>query len=348
MSKFISFGSIPQFRDVVRNTKSWYDHHQIPNDRRKMSFYGTVKLHGTNAGIGYDPDTREIWCQSRSNIITVGDDNAGFAGFVEKNKLVVRAMLETIIEKYPPNPGELLYVFGEWAGGNIQKGVGINGIEKFFSIFDIRFVDPSVQNENAEGQYDQEMFNHKQLTNVLLDMYEVLNQKRIYSVFQFQQYHLDIDFSFPEAAVGKLIEMTEEVEKNCPVAHELGNGGIGEGIVWTAAEKPEICFKVKGEKHSESKVKTVAAVDIDKVNSIREFVEYAATEYRMQKVADKLKEEGFGFESKFTGNFLKAIMADILKEETDTFIGNGLEWKEIVGTLSAHCRSWWLTECGKF
>jgi hypothetical protein len=59
---------------------------------------------------------------------------------------------------------------------------------------------------------------------------------------------------------------------------------IGEGCVWVAqVNGHDFRFKVKGVKHSVSKIKTLAKVDTEKVNSIHEFVDYAVTENRFKQ-----------------------------------------------------------------
>lgn len=45
---------------------------------------------------------------------------------------------------------------------------------------------------------------------------------------------------------------------------------------------------MKGEKHSASKVKTLAAVDPERLVNITEFVEYAVTENRLEQGTQKV------------------------------------------------------------
>ena len=336
MSKFVSYGSIEQYRSVVRNVQSWFEHNNKP--KGKLSFHGTVKLHGTNAGIGYDPATGEIWAQSRSNIITPESDNAGFATWVHANRELITKFMKRVNDFTDGKSIKL--VFGEWCGGNIQKGVAINGLPKMFVMFDIKV---TYDDEN-DNRYE----NHQNVGSIYNIERAQLERINFFCAEFFPTWDMDIDFSYPEASVQPLIDITMAVETECPVAKHFGNVGVGEGVVWKCADMPNIRFKSKGEKHSESKVKTIVAVDIDKVNSIREFVAYAFTDYRMNKVIDKMKEEGTTIEPKNTGVFLKAIMADVLKEETDTFVDNGLEWKEIAGQASKHARDFWLAKCGAF
>lgn len=64
----------------------------------------------------------------------------------------------------------------------------------------------------------------------------------------------------------------------------------GEGIVWWCPEF-NLKMKTKGSKHSTSKVKTlkeIAAVDIEKLNSIKELVASAVSENRLKQGLDKL------------------------------------------------------------
>jgi len=341
MSKFISYGSIGQFRDTVRSCQQWFEHHQLP--KGKMSFHGTVKLHGTNAGIGYDPKTGELWAQSRSNIITVEKDNAGFAAYVEKNKDLITKFMHNEVQGYLGGD-QIKVAYGEWCGGNIQKGVALNGIEKFFVLFDIKTVNETdAEAENGNDSSNVYM-NSKDLDNLCYPTMPEMVAIRFYCSEHFPTFDMEIDFSFPEASVQKLIDITEEVERCCPVGKHFGVEGVGEGVVWKAAMHPHIRFKSKGEKHSDTKVKTIVAVDVEKVNSIREFVANVLTDHRMEKMIDLMKQEGLPIEPKHTGNFLKLVMNDVLKEETDTFIQSGFVWKDLTGPLSKTARDWYLTQ----
>lgn len=79
----------------------------------------TEKIDGTNAAIHITPDA--VVAQSRTRIITPLDDNFGFAYWVEKHADVLRELL-----------GEGTH-FGEWWGGKIQRGYGVQG--RRFSLF---------------------------------------------------------------------------------------------------------------------------------------------------------------------------------------------------------------------
>lgn len=81
----------------------------------------TEKLDGTNAQICIDVDGN-IKAGSRNRWLKIGDDNYGFAGWVEKNK-------EDLLKL-----GEGRH-FGEWWGQGIQIKYGLS--EKRFSLFNV-------------------------------------------------------------------------------------------------------------------------------------------------------------------------------------------------------------------
>lgn len=81
----------------------------------------TEKLDGTNAAVVITEDG-DIYAQSRTRIIVPGDDNFGFAAWVEANKEQLREL----------GPGRH---FGEWWGKGIQRGYGLE--ERRFSLFNV-------------------------------------------------------------------------------------------------------------------------------------------------------------------------------------------------------------------
>jgi hypothetical protein len=91
----------------------------------------TEKIDGTNAAVVISDDGATIGAQSRSRIITVKDDNFGFARWV----------LDNYAELMKLGPG---HHFGEWWGSGIQRGYGLT--EKRFSLFNVsRWEDPAVR-----------------------------------------------------------------------------------------------------------------------------------------------------------------------------------------------------------
>lgn len=314
----IPFGSINQFRQVVREVKSHSDYagkdengdpiYKHTGDYPIITFKGTVKLHGTNAAIVKYKDRIEY--QSRERVLSLDADNCQFMATNSKKDLSDLF--------YGINFKEYIAFFGEWCGQGIQSGVGISSLPKMFVIFAI-----NVDGAWIEGRERWD------------------NQQGIYHIDQFPTYTAEIDFNAPELIQNKLIALTEEVEKECPVAKHFGVSGIGEGIVWTATHNDHhYIFKVKGEKHSVSKVKTLASVDVEQVESAKQFVESVVTENRLQQGIQVLKERGIELDQKATGDYLRWVISDIAKEENDTIQENGLDVKKINPLISNKARVW--------
>lgn len=135
MQKFIKFPSIGQFRDAIKQVQSECAYHNVALPT--VEFRGTVKLHGTNAAVVIAKDG--TWhCQSRERIITPESDNAGFAAWVYGCKAYWDQLAQSLSHAID-GEDETMQIYGEWCGGNIQKGVGLSHLPKMFVIFAVRF-----------------------------------------------------------------------------------------------------------------------------------------------------------------------------------------------------------------
>lgn len=129
---------------------------------------------------------------------------------------------------------------------------------------------------------------------------------------------------------------------------------VGEGVVWICVDTDErfynrgLIFKVKGEKHSVSKVKTLAAVDVEKVANVMAFVDTVVTENRLVQMKQKVIEAGFDADDvKNIGAFLKLLGNDVIKEELDTLEASGLVTKDVMGKINARGKDWFIANIGK-
>lgn len=99
-------------------------------------------------------------------------------------------------------------------------------------------------------------------------------------------------------------------------------------------------MKVKGSEHSKSRVKTLATVDIERINNIRELSDKLANNGRLEQfhqiVFDTLN--GGQTDVSKMGDFIKAVTSDCLKEELDTIQASGFTMKELGSTISKLCR----------
>ena len=340
MKKMIKFPSIEQFRTVVSNVNRHFNFVGLDENgeaiydptlpKPTITFKGTVKIHGTNAAVSYN--AKELWAQSRENIITPEKDNAGFAFFVESNKEAFYELFAQVMDKTIPWPDpykNTITIYGEWAGGNIQKGVGVCNLPKSFFIFGVK-ITPHTETEEELKANPAYWVDYAYLR---------APEHNLYNIDDYPTYSIDIDFNMPQLVQNQLSELTIKVEEECPVAKAFGYSGIGEGIVWTAEFKGNVHrFKVKGEKHSSSKVKTLAAVDVEKLNSIKEFVDYAVSESRFNQALENIFPNNEPIDVKKMGDVIRWVVNDVIKEEMDTLVENQLEPKEINKYISSKVR----------
>jgi hypothetical protein len=328
------FPSINQFRNVVKTVREQACY-MGKNERGeavfnpaptypKLSFTGTVKLHGTNAAIAFDD--RGYTFQSRERVLTREADNAGFMAHMEQYLLPISMMFQKIVDlsNVPQDILETIVVYGEWCGGSIQKGVAICGVPKMFVIFAVKINDQWIETPNVSCP-----------------------EARIFSTKQHTNFNIDIDFEHPEEAQNQLAKLTEVVEACCPVGLAHGIEGVGEGIVWRCDSNPssEYWFKVKGEKHSASKVKTLASVDVEAVEQINDFVTMAVTEARLEQALHNLINEQLKpFAMTSMGDFIRWVHQDVLKEEADTLQASGIDYKKLGSPIALAAKRWFVNK----
>lgn len=346
------FHSTGQFRNVVKNMKTSAQFKGLDEQGEPIidknvpapivDYIGTVKTHGTNASIILSEDGT-ISFHSKNNLLgyvdgsgkfTLLSDNAEFAQTMYRR---LKGVVEIVEDAKGLIGGTLHYplkISGEWVGQGVQKGVGVSFLpQKTFIIFGIK-----------NGETDQ---NAKQGWLPLKFTQGICsNDHYIYNVMQFPTYELTIDFNNPEYSQNTLVENTNKVEAECPVAKTLGvtETLLGEGIVYQPTDA-DYCwdsgnwFKVKGEKHSVSKVKTLAAVCPEKIESIQNFVEYSVTDNRLEQGVTEL-----GLDQKLIGQYIGWVNRDINKEEGDVLEENNLSMKDIGKKVSDIARKYYLTK----
>ena len=344
----IKFPSIEQFRTVVSNVNRRYNFVGLDEtgepiydpslSKPVLTFKGTIKLHGTNAGVSFNAPSG-IWAQSRENIITPERDNAGFAFFVESNKDVFHELMLDIAERENINRNEnTITIYGEWAGGNIQKGVGISNLSKSFFIFGVK-ITPHTETEEelkANPAY--------WVDSTYLRAPEV----KIYNIDDYETYSIDIDFNMPQLIQNQLSELTIAVEEECPVAKAFGFSGIGEGIVWSCEFQNVVHrFKVKGELHAgKSKVKTLNKVDDEKIKKIMEVADKVTPTWRLAQMLETACDfmNGGTLDRSKLGEYIKLVMADVIKEDMDLLVEAGLEPKDIGKYVSEIARRYFFDQ----
>ena len=367
--KFLKYPSIDQFRNYFKDANYWRDilalqPEELRSQLDKITLHGTIKIHGTNACIAYDVKKDKLFFQSRNNIIAVGNDNAGFAQYATDNKDFYKKAIKEIVSVYQDEYCKLheldeVYIYGEWAGQGIQKGVALSGVERFFSPFQVTLVKDDVITGCLDFGTGFYKFENK-IKEILFN-----KEARCFPVTVFPTYKVELDLNNVSAAQQQIADLTLKIENECPVGKYFGVNGIGEGIVFTSINfikfysieenhiqlhKPleskflHLNFKSKGMLHSVSKVKTIAPVDVEKVRKEQEFIEYAVTENRLNQGLEYLKENHLELDVKNIGTFIKWIVSDVMKEEIDTIRENGLSEKGVPKLIGNKAKKWFFNK----
>ena len=357
------YHSTNQFRNVVKSIKEQTVFAGLDSEGNvikdmtkplpKIDYIGTTKLHGTNASIILHEDG-VISFHSKSKLLgyvtadkefILLSDNAEFAQSMYRRLESVETIVKDVLVQVKNPEGIVEYpvkISGEWCGQGIQKGVGISYLPKrSFFIFGIKSGETDQENKN--GWLSMYCLNGVGGFDTMSD--------GIYTIMDFSTKKITIDFNNPEYSQNLLVKATEEVENECPVSKQLnlkdseGNPALlGEGLVWTPVDV-NYCwdsgnwFKTKGQKHSVSKVKSVAEISPEKLNSIKEFVEYSVTENRLQQGLQEV-----GLDQKNIGKFIGWVSKDVSKEEGDTLETNNLSMKEVGKYIASKSREWYINK----
>lgn len=317
MKKYRSIDGLSKIFTQMRNQASYEerDFSTLPT----LDFTGTVKIHGTNAGMRIEnSQSSKVLPQGKDREISFQQDNAGFAAYC---MTLPPQIVQELYKAFNPSGTGVLTIFGEWAGEGVQNGVGVSSLPKHFIIFSAHVDDRYVVVNPNYSNHDY----------------------RIYNIYEIPTYSIKINFAEPGDIEAQLSKITLDVEAKCPWASYRGVDGIGEGVVWHLTDDPcdtTYIFKVKGPKHSvrKSNKDKLATIDVEKVSSIRECVDIILTENRMQQMIDVHQIEIIP--QNFI-NFLKAVSFDCIKEESAVLYENNLLWKDIQPTVVQRCKEWY-------
>lgn len=329
-NQHVRFGSIEQLKSMVFEARKLIEATGAPLP--VVELQGTVKVHGTNAGINISE--KKITYQSRERILTTQQDNMGFMEWASHYEEQWRALALWLVDgDFETNLNVI--IFGEWCGGGIQKGVAISGLPKMFIIFELRAI-YKIAPDRAEGNIS---FCGKDLEQL-----EQFLPANTYTVSQFPMYSVECDLNNPYAAQNKIVDLVEAVEKECPVGKYFGVSGVGEGIVFTTEIHGTVFkFKAKGQKHSASNVRVHTAVDLEAFENAKEFVTRYVTTPRLEQGLAYMREMGIETVHKNVGTFLKWINQDIIKEGKLEIEENQLDCKKIAQTAAPVAKAFYFS-----
>jgi hypothetical protein len=376
-SKMRKFPSIEQYRNVIQGVQRRSSYlgqdeegkavYSSTATHPTLTFQGTVKLHGTNAGVGMAPNG-EVWYQSRNNIINAQCDNCGFAAFCETKKQLLQSLYAQVKARAGDHHSVMFY--GEWCGGNIQSGVAISGLPKMYVIFGVKVLKLLTEEEMKERVEQEESVTDPVKGEWLHEYAQILDfprDQQVYLAEDFGTWSMEIDFNDPQRVQNDLGDLTMMVEEECPVGKYFGRvkgmmqekktkdgltqvplNTTGEGIVWVGTHHDETYrFKVKGKQHSVSKVKVLAPVNIEKLNSINEFIDYAVTESRLMQGVQEVNGHNVKPIIKNTGVFVNWVKDDICKEEADVLAEYGFSMGDVAKAVGTKASRFYVTLCKK-
>jgi hypothetical protein len=323
--EFLSFPSVEGFHNVVKAVSAYP--HLAPNG--PVTYRGKVKLHGTNAGVRLD--NGEIAAQSRTQLISVGNDNAGFAAWVLTNEEYFRG-LESLRNNAT--------IFGEWCGPGIMKGTAINQIpKKIFAVFAVMI----------GGKDDAIMITDPDEIGRLLNLPDAPGDVHVLP-WHGDAFVVDLhNRDSLQGVVDRLNKVVEDIEPCDPwVKQVFGVEGTAEGVVYypggglnvTRKMYSDLSFKAKGEKHKVVKTKQAVQIDPEVAKGIDGFVQLFVTEARLEQGLSVVG----AAEMKNIPAFLKWFGQDVHKESADELAASGLEWGQVEKSVQAAARNWFIAK----
>lgn len=334
------FTHIRAFHDVVKYARRVNGNPRLGPElalHGPVTFRGTVKLHGSNAGVACLPDG--LIAQSRNRPLSLDDDNLGFAAFVARPEVTaaLRALEAEIRAEVDHPPDRRLTLFGEWCGPGIQKRVAINGLpSKQLVLFAV------VLDAGEEARY----------VDAVPRLGERFAELGIFSILDGPVWEQTVDFVKADtvaAFVERATALTEQVEEACPWGARFDAEGTGEGIVWVPVGahfgRTDLYFKTKGEKHRKTGGRGVKIpIDPKVMAGIAQFVEYAVTEGRLAQGVEVLREMGTPIEMPSMGAYLKWVGGDVKRECAAELEASGLEWKAVAKAVALKARMYFIAE----
>lgn len=336
MTNFFAYSKIADLKSVFKNLVHRFQFAGLDAEGKPiydstrplpvMQFSQTVKIHGTNASVVFYRNG-DYQIQSRSRIISVESDNHGFAMFVEQRLDAFKRIADRVLNEY--TDADFVVIYGEFAGENIQKGVAVQELPKQFYAFEIRIGKLPDVNLGLVDHVLRE-----------IDLFD--HDKQIFSIMEFDNKFIDIDLNkTPQHYIEQLLKDVEYVENECPVAKRFGVSGIGEGIVLKCSVGNETHrIKVKGEKHTTSKVKSLTSnISPEELKKRVVFVDAVITENRVKQAIDFIREQNLPVDKSSTGAAMRWIVNDVHTEEKEEIVAAGFDAKRLNSALSAKARS---------
>lgn len=187
--------------------------------------------------------------------------------------------------------GDDVVLYGEYCGKGIQSGVAVSQLDKMFVYFQMKVDEEVVQLPESEI-------------------------RNVYNIERFGKWNFEIDLRNPD--LSEIEKLVEQIENVCPVGDYFGITGTGEGLVLVSVPyDSRFTFKAKGDKHKVAKVRNdVIQLTLTEIEQIELFL----TEARFNQALENVE-----LDIKNVGMFIKWVIDDILKEESDVLEQFGIK-----------------------
>jgi hypothetical protein len=346
MTTFVKWNSLNQFHEVMKaiNYRKYSDW-LATEMNNKLTYFGKIKMHGTNASVTITPDGKVI-AGKRSSFLPeggTGGDNAGFAAWVKNNAEAFLALREGFEDHVT------LTIYGEWCGPGVQSNVACSMTDrKMFYVF---CADTTTSTSHTR-LYEPDAIRFELTALDAIDDVLIL------------PFHckIELDFTDADAMRQTLENLNKEVEaigERDPFMYEnFEIDGAGEGLVfypvlnedgWSydTPEQMELFsafnFKAKSEHHRVNKTKTAVAANPEKIATLKNFAEMFCTPQRFEQAFDEAV--GRVKDMKLTGQYIKWVCIDVMKESETEREGLSLEWKALAGAVSSRAAEWYKHKC---
>lgn len=347
--QLIKFGSIEQLDTVFKtiqhysqlngfdeNNKPIYNNNELPKLEVKLS----EKIHGMNGGVNYS-NKEGFYVQKRREVITLDNDNGGFAFFCKTNEKVLLDLINKLSKQYNINfDTHRITLFGEFAGDGIQKKSALTGFKKKFILFQYF----KVSNVNEELRETDTNW----LENKVNNQWIASEENDIYNIMNYFTQDIIIDFNQFEESKSKLENLVLKIEESSPLGEFFGKkGNIGEGLIGNFLfNGDKISFKVKGQKHTNTRVYKPKVQDDELIKKKMDCAYQVCPAFRLEQFWQEI----FGFNNektpdiKYLKDFIKKVIQDINKEDLFKISEFNLEPKAIYPYVSKICQKWFIEQ----
>lgn len=341
--KHYSFPKIRQYHQVIRDLRMSYSYvgrddndkplYKEPDVWPIIRFKGRVKLHGSFGAIVFSPNG-EFYCQSKERIVDEISDNAGFAHWVNREGHKIWQSLWLTLGQSENNSSTIdkVILTGEWCGGNVQKGVALNQLSKRFVVFGLKVV------------YQDETYEWLDSSGISDESINVCNISRCTG------YEINVDLNRPDKAIEQMNTWVDEIDKECPWCKTFGISDTGEGIVFSPVDDYGFSnsYKCKGAAHSESKIRKLPTVDVQKMDNFQQAVDTHCHEDRMEQIYGLVVLTESDKTPANIKNFICKLVEDCWTEEGDSIRASDITRKEFGSAVSKKGAKWFLNRLQQF